>query len=204
LQLHLKQIDALDEAIAGLDQEIDDHTLSFRDTITQLKTIPGVGDLGACVILSEIGQDMTRFPTHGHLLSWAGLCPGNNESAGKRRSNRMRKGDPWLKTTLIQCAWAAIRKKGSYLQAQFYRLRARRGPKKAICAVAASMLTLGSSPRASLSLPITCSKTVRFTKTKTQALTTSIAAQKVRMSTSWSRSFKASDIAYKSHSKQLN
>ena len=93
------------------------------------------------MILAEIGHDMSRFPTQRHLLSWAGLCPKNDESAGKRRSNRMRKGAPWLKTTLIQCAWAAARKKGSYLQAQFHRLRARRGAKKAIGAVAASMLT---------------------------------------------------------------
>jgi transposase len=84
---------------------------------------------------------MTRFPNDAHLLSWAGFCPRNDESAGKRRSNRMRKGAPWLKTTLIQCAWAATRKNGSYLQALFRRLRARRGAKKAICAVAASILT---------------------------------------------------------------
>ena len=84
---------------------------------------------------------MSRFPTAGHLMSWAGLCPKNDESAGKRRSTRMRKGAPWLKTTLVQCAWAAARKKASYLQAQFHRLRARRGAKKAIGAVAASILT---------------------------------------------------------------
>ena len=84
---------------------------------------------------------MGRFPTAGHLISWAGLCPKNDESAGKRRSTRMRKGAPWLKTTLVQCAWAAARKKASYLQAQFHRLRARRGAKKAIGAVAASILT---------------------------------------------------------------
>jgi hypothetical protein len=77
----------------------------------------------------------------GHLLSWAGLCPRNDESAGKRRSTRLRKGAPWLKTMLVQCAWAAKRKKASYLQAQFLRLRSRRGPQKAICAVAASILT---------------------------------------------------------------
>jgi transposase len=92
------------------------------------------------VIVAEIGTDMSRFPTAGHLLSWAGLCPRNDESAGKRRSTRLRKGAPWLKTTLVQCAWAATHKKASYLQAQFQRLRARRGPKKAICAVAASIL----------------------------------------------------------------
>jgi hypothetical protein len=84
---------------------------------------------------------MSRFPTAGHLISWAGLCPKNDESAGKRRSTRMRKGAPWLKTTLVQCAWAAARKKASYLQAQFHRLRSRRGAKKAIGAVAASILT---------------------------------------------------------------
>ena len=141
LALHLKQIDVLDEAIVGIDQEVDAHVEPFRAAIAQLTTIPGIGDLGARVILAEIGHDMSRFPTHGHLISWAGLCPKNDESAGKRRSNRMRKGAPWLKTTLIQCAWEAARKKGSYLQAQFYRLRARRGAKKAIGAVAASMLT---------------------------------------------------------------
>jgi transposase len=141
LALHLKQIDALDEAIAGIDQEVDAHVEPFRAAIAQLISIPGIGDLGACVILAEIGHDMSRFPTQRHLISWAGLCPKNDESAGKRRSNRMRKGAPWLKTTLIQCAWAAARKKGSYLQAQFHRLRARRGAKKAIGAVAASMLT---------------------------------------------------------------
>jgi hypothetical protein len=84
---------------------------------------------------------MARFPTAAHLVSWAGLCPRNDESAGKRRSTRLRHGAPWLKTTLVQCAWAATRKKASYLQAQFPRLRHRRGPKKAICAVAASILT---------------------------------------------------------------
>jgi transposase len=141
LQLHLKQIEALDEAIVGVDQEVDANLEPFRTAIALLITIPGVSDLSARVILAEIGNDMSRFPTDRHLISWAGLCPKNDESAGKRRSNRMRKGAPWLKTTLIQCAWAAARKKGSYLQAQFHRLRSRRGAKKAIGAVAASMLT---------------------------------------------------------------
>ena len=84
---------------------------------------------------------MGRFPSAGHLLSWAGLCPRQDESAGKRRSTRLKKGAPWLKTALVQAAWAAVRKKHSYLNAQFQRLRSRRGPRKAICAVAASMLT---------------------------------------------------------------
>ncbi len=93
------------------------------------------------VIVAEIGVDMTRFPTAGHLISWAGLCPRLDESAGKRRSTRTRPSNPWLKTTLVQGAWAAARKKDGYLRAQFRRLKIRRGPKKAILAVAASMLT---------------------------------------------------------------
>jgi transposase len=141
LQLHLHHIKALDTAITAIDREVDTHIEPFRMAVLLLTTIPGVNDLGAQVIRAEIGDDMSRFPNEAHLLSWAGFCPRNDESAGKRRSNRMRKGAPWLKTTLIQCAWAATRKNGSYLQAQFRRLRARRGAKKAICAVAASILT---------------------------------------------------------------
>ncbi len=141
LRLHLQQIDTLDSAITEIDQEVDLNVEPFLAAITLLTTIPGISALSARMILAEIGIDMSRFPTEGHLISWAGLCPRNDESAGKRRSNRMRKGAPWLKTTLIQCAWAGVRKKGSYLQAQFHRLRARRGAKKAIGAVAASILT---------------------------------------------------------------
>jgi transposase len=141
LRLHLSQFDALDAAIAEVDAEVDRDLDPFRQAVRLLRTIPGVSDLTAQVIVSEIGTDMSRFPTAGHLISWAGLCPRNDESAGKRRSTRLRKGAPWLKTTLVQCAWAGARKKASYLQAQFQRLRHRRGPKKAICAVAASILT---------------------------------------------------------------
>jgi transposase len=140
LRLHRQQIDALDSAIAGIDQEVDANAEPFRAAIRLLTSIPGVSDLSAQIIVAGIGCDMSRFPTAGHLISWAGLCPRNDESAGKRRSNRLRKGAPWLKTTLTQCAWAAARRKGSYLQAQFSRLRARRGAKKAIGAVAASIL----------------------------------------------------------------
>jgi transposase len=137
----LQQTEALDAAIAAIDAEVDAHLDSFRAAVRQLSTIPGVSALSAQVIVAEIGTDMSRFPSAGHLLSWAGLCPRNDESAGKRRSTRLRKGAPWLKATLIQCAWASTRKKTGYLKAQFLRLRARRGAKKAICAVAASMLT---------------------------------------------------------------
>jgi transposase len=95
----------------------------FRAAIELLITIPGISHLSAEVLVSEMGIDMSRFETAGHLVSWAGLCPSNDQSAGKRRSTRMKKGAPWLKTTLIQCAWAATRKKDGYLQAQFLRLR---------------------------------------------------------------------------------
>jgi transposase len=152
LQLHLGQYDALslsiaqidakaDAAISRIDKEASAGRGSFRDMIALLDAIPGIAILAAISILAEIGCDMSRFPTAGHLLSWAGLCPGQNESAGKRKSTRLRKGAPWLKTLLVQCAWAAARKKDSYYKAQFNRLKARHGPKKAICAVAASMLT---------------------------------------------------------------
>jgi transposase len=141
LRLHLRQVDALDAAIAEIDAEVDRDLDPFRHAVRLLRSIPGVSDLTAQVIVSEIGLDMSRFPTAGHLISWAGLCPRNDESAGKRRSTRLRKGAPWLKTTLVQCAWAASHKKDGYLQAQFRRLRHRRGPKKAICAVAGSILT---------------------------------------------------------------
>ena len=151
LRLHLQQIDAIDAAIEQIDQEVDADVEPFRAAIALLTSIPGVSVLSAEIILAEIGRDMSRFPTAGHLISWAGLCPKNDESPtgqarglkahGKRRSTRMRKGAPWLKTTLVQCAWAASRKKASYLQAQFHRLRARRGAKKAIGALAASILT---------------------------------------------------------------
>lgn len=141
LQLHLQQIDALEAAVSSIDKEVGSSLDSFRDAVELLSSIPGVSELAAHVIVSEIGTDMSRFPTAGHLVSWAGMCPRSDESAGKRRSTRLKKGAPWLKTTLNQCGWAASRKRGSYLQAQFHRVRARRGPKKAVCAVGASILT---------------------------------------------------------------
>jgi transposase len=141
LGLHLDHLDAVDAAIARIDKEVDGQVEPFRAAVEMLSGIPGISSLSAEVIVSEIGIDMRRFKTEGNLISWAGLCPKNDESAGKRRSTRMKKGAPWLKTTLIQCAWAATRVKGSYLQAQYLRLRSRRGAKKAIGAVAASMLT---------------------------------------------------------------
>lgn len=141
LQLHLDHLDAVNEAIDRIDKEVDGNIEPFRVAVEKLATIPGVRNLAAEVVVSEIGIDRSRFKTEGHLISWAGLCPKNDESAGKRRSTRMKKGAPWLKTALIQCAWAASRTKGSYLQAQYLRIRSRRGAKKAIGAVAASRLT---------------------------------------------------------------
>jgi transposase len=141
LALHFRQIDAIDEAIEAIDREVDTNLAPFRTAVQLLTTIPGVKELAAQTIISEIGTDMSRFPTDGHLRSWAGFCPKNDESAGKRRLTRMRKGAPWLKATLLQCAWSAARTKGSYFQAQFHRLMRRRGSKKAACAVAASILT---------------------------------------------------------------
>ena len=151
LKLHLQQWDALDAAIrqidrqvagqiARMDEEAADDASPFRELILRLSAIPGVSRLSATAILAEIGRDMSRFPTAGHLVAWAGLCPGQNESAGKRKSARLRHGAPRLKTMLVQCA-AAKRAKDSYYMAQFHRLRSRRGPQKAICAVAASILT---------------------------------------------------------------
>jgi transposase len=141
LKLHLDQVEALEAAIATIDTEVGSTLDPFRKKAARLTTMPGVGDVAAQVILSEIGVDMSRFPTAGHLISWAGLCPRNDESAGKRRSTRLRQGAPWLKTVLVQCAWSAARAKATYLRAQFLRIKSRRGPKKAIMAVAASMLT---------------------------------------------------------------
>jgi transposase len=140
LKLHLGLIDSLQQALATVDADVGKILAPIEECARLLTTMPGVSELTAHVLVAEIGVDMARFPTAGHLLSWATMCPRNDESAGKRRSTRTRKGAPWLKTALVTAAWAAVRVKSSYLQAQFLRLRARRGAKKAILAVAASML----------------------------------------------------------------
>jgi transposase len=138
---HLRMIEGLEVAVAAFDARIEAALTPFRDAAERLTSIPGISDVAAQVILAEIGPDMSMFPTAGHLLSWAGLTPRLDESAGKQRSTRVKKGAPWLKPVLVQCAFAAARAKNSYLQAQFLRLKARRGPKKAAIAVAASILT---------------------------------------------------------------
>ncbi len=141
LKLHLGQVDLLQQGMRDLEARMGESLEPFRHHIENLTTIPGISDVSAHVIAGEVGLDMSRFPTAGNLISWAGLCPHLDESAGKHRSTRIRKGAPWLKTTLVSAAWAAVKTKGTYLQAQFRRLRARSGAKKAIIAVAASMLT---------------------------------------------------------------
>jgi transposase len=137
---HLTTIEQLEATIAAFDARIEAALEPFRDTIERLKEIPGLSETSVQILLAEIGTDMSPFPTAGHLLSWAGLVPRLDESAAKRRSTRIKKGAPWLKPVLVQCAWGAARKKNSYFQAQFLRLKSRAGPKKAAVAVAASIL----------------------------------------------------------------
>src|SRR5207302_1990322 len=141
LKLHPDQLASLEVAVRELEARLGKALAHFRPAVDHLITMPGISETVARVIVAEIGFDMTRFPSAAHLVSWAGLCPRLHESAGKRLSNRTRSSNPWLKTTLVQAAWSAARKKDSYFRAQFLRIKSRRGPKKAVLAVAASMLT---------------------------------------------------------------
>jgi transposase len=141
LRHHLNTIEQLEATITAFDARIEAALEPFRDVVERLMEIPGLSETSVQILIAEIGMDMSRFPTAGHLLSWAGLVPRLDESAGKRRSTRIKKGAPGLKPVLVQCAWGAARKKNSYFQAEFQRLKARRGPKKAAVAVAASILT---------------------------------------------------------------
>jgi transposase len=141
LKVHLELVAALEQALTDIDDAVGKNLAPIQQSARLLTTMPGVSEVTAHVVVAEIGVDMARFPTAAQLLSWATFCPRNDESAGKRRTTRVRKGGTWLKTTLVTAAWAAVRVRGSYLQAQFLRLKARRGAKKAILAVAASMLT---------------------------------------------------------------
>lgn len=141
LQMHLDQIEAADRSVALLDSQIEEQTRPLAEEVRLLEDMPGMSRTSACVVLAEIGADMSRFPSQRHLVSFAGLCPGLNQSAGKSRSSKLKKGSNWLKTVMVNCAWAAARSKKTYARAQFHRLKARRGSKKAVVAVAASMLT---------------------------------------------------------------
>lgn len=142
LRVHLDHIDHLDAAIATLDAGVDELIGPFVATRDLLITIPGVGKRVAEVIIAEIGVDMSVFPSDAHLASWAGVCPGNNSSAGKHYSGRRTKGDEWLLDALTQAAWAAARTKDDYLSAQFWRLARRIGKNKAAIAVAHSILVI--------------------------------------------------------------
>jgi transposase len=142
--LHLEHIDHLSDMIARLDTRIDEASLPFTQQIQLLTTIPGIGEHAAQVIISEIGVEMGRFPTAAHLASWAGLCPGNNESAGKHRSGRTRKGSAQLRACLVESAWAAGRT-STYAGAQFHRFHRRfgkQGAKKAAIATAHTLIVI--------------------------------------------------------------
>jgi transposase len=143
--MHLDHIDHLNEAIARLDAEVQRELAPFAQQCQRLQTVPGIAERTAEVIIAEIGVDMGRFPTAQHLASWAGLCPGNHESAGKHRSGRARKGIQPLRTALCEAAWCAARTKNTYLAAQYRRFCRRfgkRGEAKAIFAVAHTMLVI--------------------------------------------------------------
>lgn len=136
----IKHIDELTERIKEMDNLIDEYMKDYEKSKKKLEKMPGLGKRSAEIILAEIGQDMTRFSTSGHICSWAGVCPGNNESAGKRRSGKTRKGNKILKSTLVECAQSAVRRKDTFFYAQYQRIAMRRGKKRATLAVAHSIL----------------------------------------------------------------
>ena len=140
LEQHLALIDTLDAHITTLDARIEAAMAPFAEAAALMQTMPGVATRAAEAILAETGMDMSPFPTAAHFASWARLCPGNHESAGKRRPTTTGKGATWLRATLQEVAWAAVKTKKSYYRALYYRLKARGGPKKAIVAVQHAML----------------------------------------------------------------
>jgi transposase len=142
LKLLWKQLGQQEALIAELDDKIEEHTRPFAEEIERLDAVPGVDRRVAEVVLAEVGADMKPFPTHQQVASWAGMCPGNEESAGKRRRRRITPGNRWLKQTLVQAAWAASHSKNTYLAAQFRRLVGRRGKKRALVAVGHSLLVI--------------------------------------------------------------
>jgi transposase len=142
LRMHLDHITHLEELIGRLGGRIEEALAPFAQAQEQLQTIPGISQRVAETVLAEIGTKMEQFPSADHLASWAGMCPGNNESAGKRRSGRVTKGNRWLKRILVQAAWAASHTKGTYLAAQYRRLAKRRGVKRALVAVGHTLLVI--------------------------------------------------------------
>jgi len=142
LELLLDEVEAVERFLGRLEGRIEAVLGPFAAAVGRLTTVPGVDRRTAHAVLAEIGTDMGRFPSDGHLASWAGICPGNHESAGKKRSGRTAPGNPWLKRALVQAAWGAGRTKGTYLAAYYRRLAARRGRKRALVALAHTLLTI--------------------------------------------------------------
>lgn len=142
LESQLRHLTFLDEEIKRLDMEVAARMRPFEEEMQRLDDIHGIGRRAVEEILTEIGVDMTRFPDAAHLASWAKVCPGNNESAGKHKSGKTGHGNPWLRSILVQASWSAARTKGTYLSALYHRLAARRGAKRAIIAVAHAILTI--------------------------------------------------------------
>ena len=138
----LAHIDFIDESVAQVQEAIDRCLAPFAAAVELLQTIPGVGATAAATIVAEIGTDMSRFPSSRHLASWAGLCPGNKQSAGKRLGGKPTKGDTWLRAILGEVAWSLARSRGNYLAAQYHRLARRRGKHRAAMAVAHSVLVI--------------------------------------------------------------
>ena len=142
LRLLWKQLAQEEELIAELDTKIDEETRPFTAEIERLDAVPGVDRRVAEAVLAEVGADMKPFPSHEHLASWAGMSPGNEESAGNRRRRRILPGNRWLKQTLVQAAWAATHAKNTYLASHYRRLAGRRGKKRVLVAVGHSMLVI--------------------------------------------------------------
>lgn len=140
IQSQLRHLDFLDQEIGQLDEEVAVRMGPFEEALQAADSVPGVGQRTAQEVLAEIGVDMSRFPSAGHLSSWAHVCPGNHESAGRRKSGATGRGNPWLRSCLVEAARSASRTKGTYLGAQYHRLAARRGDKRAILAVAHTIL----------------------------------------------------------------
>ena len=141
LKMHMENIDHLAKQIEKIDEEIKRKMIPFQTEAKLIQTIPGISEVSASAIISEIGVNMSQFPDEGHISSWAGLCPGNNESAGKKRSGKTQKGNSSLKATLVEAAWAASKTKGSSYSAFYHNIVKRRGKKRALVALAHRMLT---------------------------------------------------------------
>lgn len=138
----VKVMENCQKEIEEVERHIEDCALQYEPALQLLETIPAIQRRASTIIISELGIDLSMFPTAGHLCKWAGLCPGDNESAGKKKSTRITKGNPRIKSVMVQCAWAATRCKNFFLRDWFYRLRARRGTKKALIAVAHKLLSI--------------------------------------------------------------